>query len=190
MFRHLYSYLFTKIEFSENILLAIKDINKIDWCSNVGLVEDNIVSPYNLTWCNEKEALAYLSLDMNENEIVCLENVLLLGRNIMSGYLAKRDTVLYDTHWNRVVDKTSKYVDFERIKQAENSFHKKYSTNVDLYLDRFVRQYILALYFYEKNPNIPKRFAVDILDIYRKGHIITAWQGKKLLSPHGSLLVF
>ncbi len=190
MFRHLYSYLFTKIEFSENILLAIKDINKIDWCSNVGLVEDNIVSPYNLTWCNEKEALAYLSLDMNENEIVCLENVLLLGSNIMSGYLAKRDTVLYDTHWNRVVKKTQEYVDFERIKQAEKSFHKKYSTDVDLYLHTFVYTYILTLYFYEKNPNIPKRFAVDILDIYRKGHIITAWQGKKLLSPHGSLLVF
>lgn len=190
MFRYLHSYLFEKIEFSESILLAIEEINKIDWCSNIGLKDNNIVSPYKLIWCNENEALKYLSLDMNTNEVVCLENVLLMGRNLISGYLAKHDRTLQDTHWNKVVDKINEYVDFKRIQYAENLFNKRYSTDVELYLNRFVRQYILTLYFYEKNSNIPKLFALEVLDIYKKGHIIIAWQGKKLLSSQGSLLIF
>lgn len=189
MFKYIYDYLFKKIKFSDDLMSKIDFLNQIEWCSNLGNTTE-FNSPYQIIQCNHKEAIYYLNFDRNKNGVTCLENLFNLNSNILSGYISAHHNHKLNTEWNRVVDKTNEYVNYNRIVLFKNKFNKDFNTSVNLRLENFIRLYVLTAYFYEIDKNIPNLFLFDILKIYSQGHIIVGWNGNKPLNTSGSLLIF
>lgn len=190
MFRYLYDYLLKKVSLSENSIKEIHLLNQIDWCSNVGNIDENISTPYKITWCTQEEALYYLSFDTDKDGITSVENLFLLTSNILSGYLVKHHHHLYNTEWNKVVDEINKHANYERISLKQKIFNEKFHSNVNLRLENYIRLYGLMSYFYEKDHNLPRLFFFEVLKVYTSGHLIVGWKGNKPLSNSGSLLIF
>ncbi|MFB2538922.1 MULTISPECIES: hypothetical protein [unclassified Acinetobacter] len=186
--KYVYDYVFKKVEFSEDLINHIDRLNCIDWCSNLGNKDTKFDLPYTIKYCNQQEAIYYLSFDRDKENITILENLFLLNRNILSGYLSTHHNHIFNTEWNKVVDTADKYLNLSRLQKSENFFNENTRSNSKLYLNRFVR--VIYHYFAENNINFPRQFYVDILKIYEKGHIIVGWQGNKALSNSGSLLIF
>lgn len=189
MLKYIYDYLFKKIKFSDDLISKIEFLNQIQWCSNLGNTTEFHL-PYQITQCNEKEAIRYLNLDRDKSGFTCLENLFNLNSNILSGYISTHYNHILNTEWNRVVDKTNQLADYNRVTLAENQFNNDFKTSVNLHLKNFIRQYMLTAYFYEMDKNLPNLFSFDILKIYSQGHIVVGWNGNKPLSKNGSLLIF
>lgn len=198
MFNFIYDYLFKKIEFDEIMINCIDEIQSIQWGENVGKPLKNIECKYKiLQITNDNDALNYLKYEDNYKDIVCLENLLNEGNNRTTRYLSNYKRREYDGEWNRVTDKANKIIDFKKIENKELLFNKRYNSSVNLYLSRFIYQYLHCLYFKRYDKNIPS-FGLDIFDIYRNGHLILGWKGsfpspspaREIMPEEGILLVW
>lgn len=178
MFKFIYDYFIKRIQFSTGIEQAIQELDTFQWCSSLGKPTENIDCDYNITRVEDiKDALRLLSRKMDYKGIATLENLFIQADNRATVYLSNNRRREYDTEYNEVSSKLDKLFDFKKIEDVYNSFNEKYNTDVKIYLKGVIYGYIHDLYF-GNNDKLYPTFFLDILDIYRKGHIIVGWEGK------------
>lgn len=178
MFKFIYDYFIKRIQFSTEIERAIQELGTFQWCFNLGEPVKKIDCDYNIVNIRDtKKALRLLSRKRDYKGLTTLEHLFNQADNRMSGYLCDNRRREYDTEYNQVSNKLGKLFDFKKIEDVNNSFNEKFNTNIRLHLNLFVYGYIHDLYF-GNNDKLCPTFFLDILDIYRKGHIIVGWEGK------------
>lgn len=182
MFKFIYDYFFKKIIFDEELIANIQLLSKTNWLSNIGEPIDNIDCKYKIMQVTSaEEALRYLQYEISQKGIVTLNDLLNEGSNRSSGYLSDYRQREFDTEWNEVSKKANEYIDIALINKMEEKFNKKYKTNVNLHLLEYIYDYVHCLYFKNNDLKFPT-FALDVFDIYNKGHVIVAFKGKFLSS--------
>ena len=185
MFKFIYDYFLKKISFSDELIKDIQSLSGIDWLANIGQPLNEINCIYNITQvASSTEALKYLQYEMSPRGFLTLNDLLNEGSNRSAGYLSDFRQREFDTEWNEVSKKANEYIDIELLKAFESEFNQKYKSNVNLHLLEYIYDYIHCLYFKKDDSEFPT-FALDVFDIYKKGHIIVAF---KYNNPKGRFI--
>ncbi len=170
--------IFKKIEFSNEMITFIKDLDNINWFSNVGKNPNLYLEiPFEQKKSRE-EVIKILKYKRNAKGIVCLENLLLEADNRSSAYLCINRKNEFNYTYNRVVKKINKNLENSKIKEISKNFQiPQQKEQINLFIDRIIRACLMDLYFGANDENYPS-FFLDIFDIYKKGNTIIGWQGK------------
>ncbi|MCG8806424.1 hypothetical protein G1K75_12260 [Tenacibaculum finnmarkense] len=169
--------LFKKIKFNSDILSFINsELDNINWFSNIDKPNDLSINNFNIKKIEEK-VIRILSSKKDYKNYVGLHNLLLEAENRSSAYLFNNKRKKYNDEWNKLANKINSEIDFNRIKDIEDSFNQLNKTNIDLLLPYVIRGYVRDLYFKENDNTYPSFFK-DIIDIYKKGHIIVGWENR------------
>ncbi|WP_140456882.1 MULTISPECIES: hypothetical protein [Priestia] len=157
------------------IVEAIISNNWLEYCG----VETNLLQGSNYSYLSNIKKV-------NENvKGVKWENICLEERNILTGYLAKNKSELYNNNWNVLVREVKREVLPKVINKIESQVSILGLSSDIVNSVKFDIINIIMVLTYEKYYN--SDFYNSMLDIYLSGHIPCGWDGDY---PNGKILVY